>query len=192
MKQTKSRLLSLVITGIGVLVVAAPALADPPPHAPAHGWRAKHDPYYRGYTGAQWQEDYGVRSGRCDTDRILGAVGAVAGAVIGNRTASPENRTVATIVGAIIGGVVGAKIGDRIDDRDRACMGQALELVPVGSQVMWRNPGSRIDYTMRPIRDVDARCRDYELRTNDGRRRSAETLRACRRDDSSAWVAARR
>ncbi|MGD9597347.1 MAG: glycine zipper domain-containing protein [Steroidobacteraceae bacterium] len=192
MKHMKHRVLPLLIAGLGTLAVAAPVLADPPPHAPAHGWRAKHDPYYRGYTGTEWRDDYGVRSGRCDTDQILGAVGAVTGAVIGNRTASPENRTVATIIGALIGGIVGARIGDRIDDRDRACVGQALELVPVGSQVTWRNPDSRIDYTLRPIRDVDARCRDYELRASDGSRRSAETLRACRRDESSAWVATRR
>ena len=30
---------------------AAPVLADPPPWAPAHGWRKKHDPNYVGYTG---------------------------------------------------------------------------------------------------------------------------------------------
>ncbi len=192
MKHSMPCLVPVLLAAFGALTIAAPSFADPPPHAPAHGWRAKHDPYYRGYTGVEWQEDYGVRSGRCNSDQILGAVGAVTGAVIGNRTASPQNRTVATIVGAIIGGVVGAKIGDAIDDHDRACVGQALELVPVGSQVMWRNPASRVDYTMRPIRDVDARCRDYELRTNDGRRRASETLRACRRDNSSDWVAARR
>lgn len=184
--------MALAVAGLGTFVASAPSFADPPAHAPAHGWRQKHDPYYRGYTGTEWQEDYGVRSGRCNTDDILAAVGAVSGAVIGNRTASPQNRTVATIVGAIIGGVVGAKIGDEIDSHDRACMGQALELVPVGSQVMWRNPGTRVDYTMRPVRDVDGRCRDYELRTNDGGRRTSETLRACRRDNSSDWVATRR
>ena len=70
--------------------VAAPVmrgLADPPPHAPAHGWRKKNDPYYVGYTGRQWTDDYGIRSGRCDRDRshMATAVGAVAGGVIGDR-----------------------------------------------------------------------------------------------------------
>ena len=74
----------------GVLVslaIAAPtgALADPPPHAPAHGWRKKNDPHYVGYTGRQLAYDYGIRSGRCDRDRshVATAVGAVAGGVIG-------------------------------------------------------------------------------------------------------------
>ena len=68
------------------LAIAAPvSLADPPPHAPAHGWRKKNDPYYVGYTGRQWTDDYGIRSGRCDRDRshVATAVGAVAGGVIG-------------------------------------------------------------------------------------------------------------
>lgn len=144
MKTSSRRLWSRVTVGLAAFCIAATAMADPP----AHGWRARHDPYYRGYTGVEWQEDYGVRSGRCDTDRI--------------------------------------------DERDRACVGQALELVPVGSQVVWRNPGSRVDYTMRPIRDVNAHCRDYQLVTSGANRHAAEILRACRRADSSARVAARR
>ena len=35
-----------------------PALSQPPPHAPAHGWRKKNDPYYVGYTGRQWERDF--------------------------------------------------------------------------------------------------------------------------------------
>ncbi len=40
-----------------------------------------------------WTEDYGVQGGRCNTDTVLTAARAPSGgAVIGNRTASPENR----------------------------------------------------------------------------------------------------
>lgn len=62
------------ITG-GLLLILAASLgtsyADPPAHAPAHGWRKKHDPYYQGYSGYQWQRDYGVIRGECQwqTDR---------------------------------------------------------------------------------------------------------------------------
>jgi hypothetical protein len=108
------------------------ALADPPPWAPAHGRRAKDGSAYAGYSGREWQRDYGVLGGRCNTEEVLTAVGVVAGGVIGNRTASPENRTIATVAGAIIGGVIGNRIGDAIDDRDRACMGHSLELVGAG------------------------------------------------------------
>ncbi|MEZ5628509.1 MAG: hypothetical protein R3E34_13455 [Rhodocyclaceae bacterium] len=61
------------------LVLPVPVLADPPAHAPAHGWRKKHDPDYIGYTGRKWERDYGILDGRCSTE----AVGAVVGGVIG-------------------------------------------------------------------------------------------------------------
>ena len=60
------------------------ALADPPAHAPAHGWRKKHDPYYVGYTGTQWERDYDVTSGRCNREEIGAVLGGVAGGVVGS------------------------------------------------------------------------------------------------------------
>jgi len=57
--QTKSRLRFAVLLALATMV-ALPAFAAPPPHAPAHGWRAKHDPYYVGYTGRHWSDDYGT------------------------------------------------------------------------------------------------------------------------------------
>ena len=42
------RPMAAALTILLSFAVAAPvALADPPPHAPAHGWRKKH----KGYTG---------------------------------------------------------------------------------------------------------------------------------------------
>jgi surface antigen len=176
-----------------------PALADPPPWAPAHGWRDKHDRddddgddreehhrrhrddddrRYRGYTGYGWRDDYGVRSGHCNTDKILAAVGAAGGAIIGNRTSSPENQVVATILGGVIGGVVGWKIGDAIDDRDRACIGHSLELAERGRDVVWRNPRTGVDYRVRPTRDLGDGCREFELAA--GRNGRPERMRACR------------
>ncbi|MEZ5459703.1 MAG: hypothetical protein R3E65_10505 [Steroidobacteraceae bacterium] len=113
--------------------MSAPAFADPPPWAPAHGRRAKDSAAYAGYSGREWQRDYGVLDGRCNTEEVLTAVGAVAGGVIGNQ------------------------IGDAIDDRDRACMGHSLELVGAGRQVEWRNPRTGVSYSLRPVRDVDRR-----------------------------------
>jgi surface antigen len=178
--------------GTGTLyVTAGTAEAAPPSHAPAHGWRKKNDPTYRGYTGADWERDFGVRSGRCNTDEILTAVGAVAGGVIGNRTASDGNRTVATIVGAVIGGVVGHKIGDAIDDRDRACIGHSLELAGTGQPVTWRNPSSGIDYVVRPVRDASGGCREFELVAARGGKKQSDRLYACR-ERGGAWEFERR
>lgn len=170
-------------------LVAAPLLADPPAHAPAHGYRAKQaggmKVKYRGYTGAEWVEDYGINSGRCDTDAVLAALGAVGGAIVGNAVASPENRTVATIVGAIAGGVIGKQIGDAIDDRDRACMGHGLEIAPVGQTVMWTRPGTNTVHSMRPVRDLSGGCRAFEYRV--GERGTPVPMTACR-SDGAAWT----
>jgi surface antigen len=168
--------------------LCAPALADPPDHAPAWGKRAKGDRAehrgnghykHRGYTGAEWADDYGVTRGRCNTDTVLTALGAATGAVIGNRVAADGDRAVATIVGAIIGGVVGNKVGDALDESDRACMGQSLELAPVGRTVVWINPQTRVGYRVRPVRDLAEGCRVFEYGV-DGRQGGVLTKTACR------------
>ena len=138
---------------------------------------------YRGYGGDRWPRDYGVVGrGRCDTDGVMTVFGAVAGGIIGNRTAAPSNRGVATVFGAIAGGIIGNAVGSAIDDSDRACIGQSLELVPIGRPVVWRNPHSHVDWRMVPVRDVSRDCREFDLvRGNDGRS-GHERVVACRRD----------
>lgn len=184
---------TLALAGGTALVASTStsAHAAPPPHAPAHGWRKKNDPNYAGYTGDRWERDYGVRSGRCNTDEILAAVGAVAGGVIGNRTASDGNRTVATIVGAVIGGVVGAKVGDAIDDRDRACIGHSLELADTGRAVQWTNPQTRVAYVVRPTRNLDDGCREFEFVADRAGRKQKDRMKACR-ERGGAWEFERR
>lgn len=159
---------AIAIAVLGLWLAGQPALAKPPPWAPAHGWRAKNDPFYVGYAGRQWSDDYGVIGGRCNTDRVLAVVGAAAGGAIGNRVASPEGRVIATVVGAIVGGVVGDAIGRQIDRNDRACVGQALELARVGQRVRWTNPSTGQSYTVRPKEDLADGCRKFEL-TRSGR-----------------------
>jgi surface antigen len=159
---------ALVVTALVALAAPTVALAD------------RDDDYrYRGYTGDRWRDDYGVRSGHCNADTILTVAGAVAGGVIGNRTSSEDNRTVATILGAVIGGVVGNVVGDAIDDRDRACIGQAYELGEIGRPVRWRNR-SRYDYVLVPIRNVDRGCREFDITRSYYGRRQHERVIACR------------
>lgn len=175
-------------TALALLLAAtltAPALAKPPPHAPAHGYRAKEAARYHGYTGVEWEQDYGIRSGRCNTDTVLTAVGAVGGAVIANRTASPENRTIATIVGAVAGGLIGNAIGERIDDGDRGCIGHSLEVGAVGQRITWTNPRTRVDYSLKPVADLKDGCRRFEYRPGADAR--MQTMTACR-GDGGAWA----
>ncbi|MGH8242728.1 MAG: glycine zipper 2TM domain-containing protein [Steroidobacteraceae bacterium] len=155
-------------------LVALPALADPPSHAPAHGWRKKNDPYYIGYTGRHWSDDYGVRSGRCDRDRAGAALGAVVGGAIGAAVSDGDDRLIAVLAGAMIGAVIGREIGDEMDDDDRACFGHSLELIEDGHRVDWDGARHGMLYTLTPDRrfERDGRvCRHFTLvRAFDGRR----------------------
>ena len=170
-------------------VLAAPVLADPPDHAPAHGYRKKEGHRHHGYTGTEWEQDYGVAAGRCDTDTVLATVGAVGGAVIGNRTASPENRTMATIAGALLGAVLGNEIGKSIDAGDRACIGHSLEIGRTGQAVRWVNPRTRIAYVVTPVRDLSGGCRQF--RYQEGNTKQLATMVACREKGAGDWVVRR-
>ena len=162
-------------------VWASIALADPPAHAPAHGWRKKHDPYYVGYTGGQWERDFDISSGRCNRQEIATVVGGIAGGAIANRVAD-EHRTVATIVGVIAGAVIGNRIGRELDEADRGCFGHALEIAQPGQRVTWTNESTGLRYEMSPGKaspESGSACRAYTLVTISGRERSSQTGVAC-------------
>ena len=73
-----------------LLSLPTPVQADPPAHAPAHGWRKKHDPYYLGYTGRQWSRDYGILGGRCDREVVGAVLGGVLGGAVGSQVGDGE------------------------------------------------------------------------------------------------------
>src|SRR5919106_6251442 len=148
MKVTHLALLALV----SLSLVAAPAPAQPPDHAKAHGWRKKNDPNYVGYTGKKWEKDYGIAEGKCNTAAVGAVVGGVVGGAVGSR-AEKENRPVAMVLGTAIGAVIGAKIGEKIDQSDRACMGHSLELAGVKKTVVWTNSATGVTYRLTPTRD---------------------------------------
>lgn len=150
-------------------------------HGYGEYYRREGHRYYRGYRGDDWDYDYGVHGGRCDTDAVLGVAGAVTGAIIGNHNAAPENRGIATVFGAIAGGIIGSAVGDAIDNGDRGCLGQSFELARVGEPVVWVNPHSRVAWRVLPLRDVSPDCREFELRRGYGGRYGRERVVACRR-----------
>jgi len=144
-----------------LVVLTLPALAAPPSHAPAHGWRKQNDPYYQGYTGKKWSSDYGVLQGRCDASGIGAALGGQLGAEIG---AAAGGETGA-IIGSIAGVLIGANADSKIDSVDRGCVSHALDLGVDGQPISWSNPGTRQEYVLTPrgSRNIDGRvCRDFE------------------------------
>jgi surface antigen len=152
------------------LAVPCVALATPPAWAPAHGARKKSDPTYSGYSGREWDYDYGVRSGSCDRGRIGqvlgGVVGGAAGGAIGAEVAKgTDHRDVAIVVGTVVGAAIGAEVGRRMDKTDRSCAGHSLELAEYGQSVKWTNPNTRVTYQLTPLdneRGEDG-CRRFRL-----------------------------
>ena len=166
-----------------LIALPEPLLAEPPPWAPAHGWRKKNDPNYVGYTGRKWEKDYGVIDGQCDATAVGAVVGGAIGGVVGSR-ASKENRPVAILVGTVIGAAIGAKIGRQIDETDRACMGHALELAGENKSVRWKNNATGVTYQLTPTRNVGDRkspCREFTTEMSVGSRKDSVSGVACRR-----------
>ena len=175
----------------GCTAVAVPAFADPPAHAPAHGWRKKNDPGYAGYSGRQWERDYGVRSGRCDRSEIGAVLGGVAGGVIGAEAGKGEDRGAAIVLGTVIGAAIGYEIGRSMDVTDRSCVGHALELTEPGQTVSWTNLNTRVSYKLTPTGDagrVDG-CRKFRLIATGGFGLSEGRTVACPRSDGTWDVA---
>lgn len=169
--------------------LSAPVLADPPAHAPAHGWRKKHDPHYVGYSGNQWEHDYGILSGSCNRQAVATVIGGVAGAVIASRIADGEHRTIATLIGAAAGAFVGNRIGRRLDDADRGCFGHALEVGKSGQPVTWTNETTGVNYELTPGADRPRHgtaCREFTLSAAAGADRSSQRGIACQ-SDGGLW-----
>ena len=171
------------------LALPCAAIAAPPAHAPAHGWRRKHDPTYAGYSGRNWQRDYGVRLGRCDRAEIGAVLGGVAGGVIGAEVADDDDRMVAVVVGTVIGAAIGSEIGRRMDRTDRSCVGHALELASYGQTVAWTNPSTKVNYQLTPLSDGKVStdgCRRFRLVAHGSFGLSEGRTTACP-DEDAVW-----
>lgn len=183
-----TRLAFLALVSLGLLPV--PSSAEPPPWAPAHGWRKKNDPNYVGYTGKKWERDYGVIDGRCNSAAVGAVLGGMVGGAVGSRVASPQDRPVAVVVGTVLGAVIGAKVGQSIDEGDRGCMGHALELAGEKKTVAWTNKATGVTYRLTPTRNFKQggeACREFTTALSSGAKRESVKGVACRSGDGE-WV----
>ncbi|MDE2560900.1 MAG: glycine zipper 2TM domain-containing protein [Sphingomonadales bacterium] len=95
------------------LPVSVPALADPPPWAPAHGRRAHDDErrYYRTDNGIRyWRDDRGGYRCRRADGTVGTLVGGVAGALVGRAIDTRGDRTTGTVLGAAAGALIGHEV----------------------------------------------------------------------------------
>jgi surface antigen len=169
MKKLHTRTTLLAATAALLLPMAPGAYAEPPPWAPAHGWRKKHDPYYKGYSGRDWKEQYGIIDGRCKRAEVGSVLGGAAGGAV------------AIILGTVLGSSVGHQIDSKMDDADRGCLGHSLELAADQRTVYWTG-ANNWNYRVTPLRNFEQngqKCREYRLRVN-GRDIDKDTReRAC-------------
>jgi surface antigen len=183
-----------------MMTVAGSALATPPPWAPAHGYRSKHQPYdhddddyddgnyYLPWLTRGYHNDY-VTGGRCNREKLGAVLGGVIGGAVGSQIGHGDGRTVATITGAVIGILVGQSIGRHMDEIDQNCTGQTLEYAPDHAPVSWRDPDTGNAYTVIPVRTYPAPgnryCREYQTDAIIGGKRQQVYGTACRQPDGS-------
>ncbi|MBT0666936.1 glycine zipper 2TM domain-containing protein [Novosphingobium profundi] len=129
----KRALLVLAMATAAVSLPATSVLADPPHHAPAHGYRDKHD---RGHSPSHydsrgryrdprpisrnshvWRGHDGRYYCRRDNGTTGLLIGAGVGALAGHELAGNGDRT----LGAVLGGVLGGALGREIDRGDIRC-----------------------------------------------------------------------
>ncbi len=191
-----------LVAGLALLAAVAVALpapvqADPPPWAPAWGYRAKHGKKDKKKKQgsetvvveqpAPFQIPYGIDLGRCNRTEIGAALGAATGAVVGSQVVDDDDKALGIIGGLIVGGVVGGLIGKAMDNADEACMGHALEYAADGAPVHWRDPNG-YDYNVVPQATYQAGgryCRNYTTTVVINGAPESLAGTACRRPDGN-------
>ncbi|XBQ14872.1 MAG: hypothetical protein ABL308_07825 [Oceanicaulis sp.] len=155
--------------GIAALVLAVPALTDPPDHAPAHGYRDKTGDYPAEYMERFAGRDFRYFEAAC---------------------ANTEASAAGVILGALLGDTdTGARLGAALSDCDRAQFSTASRIAfDNDDAAFWRNPATGyrgVVHAGAPIQGYgDQSCRraDAEFFSPEGDYVS-ETLTLCRTPD---------
>lgn len=173
-----------LLAGLLALGPTAAAYADPPPWAPAHGYRAKEDkhkhkrdddddddrrtviireverpPQLAAGLPAFYGLPVGIEQGRCDHGLVqanMGTVlGAIAGGLAGSQFGKGDGQVAMTAAGVLLGAVLGNVVQGQLDPADQGCLTQALERAPTGQPVVWNNPDSGARYQVTPVRTYE-------------------------------------
>jgi len=183
---SKSRTL-LVLTSLLALAVAAPlpAQADPPPWAPAHGYRKKQKNKHQ--EAVAYVPPFGIDLGRCNRETLGAVLGGAAGGAVGSTIGKGDGKVAAVIGGTIVGILVGGAIGRHMDQVDQNCAGQILEHAEDNQRIVWQNQAG--EFALRPGRTWRAAdgvfCRDYQTSAVIGGRTQQVFGKACRNADGS-------
>src|SRR5919106_3503841 len=130
----------------------------------------------------------------CESTGPKTAVGGLGGAAAGGLLAAAlGGKGPGIAAGTILGGLIGGAIGDRLDAADRekasAAASQALESIPSGQSVAWRNPDSGHTGVVTPVRTYQTStgqyCREYTQTITIGGEKHQSYGTACRQPDGS-------
>jgi|GEM_PF-1038651 len=129
--------------------------------------------------------------------------GAVAGGLLGSTVGQGSGRLLATGLGAILGGMAGQAIGKSMDEQDKQNMQGALDSVPEGQAVGWKNQQGA-QYTFKPVRGGTyysekeyhhvakikrhyKECREFYQEVYIGGKKQQAYGTACRNGSHEAW-----
>lgn len=173
-------------------VWSAPAAAEPPPWAPAWGYRAKHKGKGKNKHRVQqaYTPPYDIGLGRCNRDLIGGLLGGAAGGLVGSQIGSGKGQLAAVAAGTLLGFLAGSNIGRAMDEVDQTCLQQSLEHAEDGQKIVWNNPDNGARYQITPTKTVQVAdnryCREYTTTATVGGKTETVYGRACRQPDG-AW-----
>lgn len=189
-----------VVLGASLTLIVPPVVyADPPPWAPAWGYRAKgkHKKKHKGkaryerYDETEYvhrTRDYGIYYNTCDRETIGALIGGAVGGLAGSQIGKGDGRVAAAVAGTIVGVIVGREIGRSMDQVDQNCTGQVLERAETRQTVTWRNPDNGATYSVTPTNTYESGgryCREYVTEAVINGRRETVTGTACREADGT-------
>jgi surface antigen len=190
---------------LGFAFLVPPALADPPPWAPAHGYRAmkghgaqkhkqKHKKRHRQQSRATYELPPGLRNGRCrpelfDPRVVGGVIGAATGGYVGSKIGKGDGKLAATAIGTLVGAVVGHAVGEQLAQAENTCFSQTFEHVPDSETIVWRDSRRDAEYRVTPQRTMKTAageyCREYTAKATVGDKPVTRYGTACRKPDGS-------
>jgi len=186
----KTALVCILALGFAVVDIV-PVKADPPPWAPAHGYRNKHKNKNKGKnkTCVVAPVPFGIDTGKCNRELLGSVLGAAAGGAAGSQIGKGDGKLVAIAGGTIIGYLLGGAIGRSMDEVDQNCIGQIMEHAEDGQDIIWNNPQNGAVYEVSPERTYQQNngeyCREYIAESDIGGKKQTTYGTACRQVDGS-------
>ncbi len=183
------KVLSAALIVLCAAVWSAPTAAEPPPWAPAWGYRAKHKGKNKHRLQQAYVPPYDIGLGRCNRDLIVGLLGGAAGGLLGAQIGKGRGQLAAVAAGTLLGFLVGNNVGRSMDEADQTCLTQSLEHAEDGQEIAWNNPDSGARYQVTPTKTIEVAegryCREYTTTAVIGGKTQSTYGKACRQPDGS-------